>query len=164
MKNKLVLIVFGLMFSACATYEVKYKNLEKFQSTAYPGDKKLSQRFYLIGDTGYEKLEEAPPGILAFKAFAESLDTQNDKVIILGDNIYPAGLPSKGEKNRNQAKEIIDRQTSNLAFFEGDIHFIPGNHDWYSEGIQSLENQEKQIKKVLKKELKSKEKIQKITI
>ncbi|MBZ9779098.1 metallophosphoesterase [Psychroflexus sp. CAK8W] len=149
MKNKLVLIVFGLMFSACATYEVKYKNLEKFQSTAYPADKKLSQRFYLIGDTGYEKLEDAPPGILAFKDFAKSLDTQDDKVIILGDNIYPAGLPSKGEENRNQAKEIIDRQTSNLTFFEGDVHFIPGNHDWYSEGIQSLENQEKQIKKVL---------------
>ncbi|MFO7743970.1 MAG: metallophosphoesterase, partial [Psychroflexus sp.] len=115
-------------------------------------DRNISQRFYLIGDTGYEKLEDAPPGILAFKSFAESLDTKNDKVIILGDNIYPAGLPSKGEDNRDQAKDIIDRQTSNLTFFEGDVHFIPGNHDWYSEGIQSLENQEKQIKKVLTKQ------------
>ncbi|MFO7745147.1 MAG: hypothetical protein R6V36_07175, partial [Psychroflexus sp.] len=124
MKNKLVLIVFSFMLSACATYEVKYKNLEKFQLTSYPTDRNISQRFYLIGDTGYEKLEDAPPGILAFKSFAESLDTKNDKVIILGDNIYPAGLPSKGEDNRDQAKDIIDRQTSNLTFFEGDVHFI----------------------------------------
>lgn len=149
MKN-ILLIVSSLLLVSCATYEVNYKNQEQFQSISYPKDKNVSQRFYLIGDTGYEKMEDAPPGILAFKSFAESLNTKNDKVIILGDNIYPAGLPSKGENNREQAKRIIDQQTSNLQFFEGDVHFIPGNHDWYSEGIKALENQKKQIDKALK--------------
>lgn len=149
MKVKLPWIAFSFLIISCATYEVKYKNPDKFQSTSYPETKKIAQRFYLIGDTGYENLEDAPPGILAFKAFAEPLNTKNDKVIILGDNIYPAGLPSKGKDNRMQAERIIDQQTSNLSFFEGDVHFIPGNHDWYSEGIQSLENQKKRIKQVL---------------
>lgn len=147
--KKILLFVSSLLLVSCATYEVNYKNLEKFQSISYPKEKKLSQRFYLIGDTGYEKIEDAPPGILAFKSFAKSLTTKEDKLLILGDNIYPAGLPSKGENNRKQAERILDQQTSNLQFFEGDVHFIPGNHDWYSEGITALENQKKRIKEVL---------------
>jgi len=141
--------VLCLVFVSCATYEVKYKNLEKFESTFYPEDKTRLQRFYLIGDTGYEKLDTVPPGLQAFRKFAKGIDTQSDKLIILGDNIYPAGLPSEGEDDRVQAEQIIDRQTSSLQFFEGDVHFIPGNHDWYSEGIQSLENQEGRIEEAL---------------
>jgi len=149
MRKKIQLIVLCLVFVSCATYEVKYKNLEKFESTFYPEDKTRLQRFYLIGDTGYEKLDTVPPGLQAFRKFAKGIDTQSDKLIILGDNIYPAGLPSEGEDDRVQAEQIIDRQTSSLQFFEGDVHFIPGNHDWYSEGIQSLENQEGRIEEAL---------------
>jgi hypothetical protein len=149
MKKALQFIIISALLVSCATYEVKYKNQENFISTTYPEEKTISQRFYLIGDTGYENLEGTPPGIDAFKSFAKDLDTKNDKVIILGDNIYPAGMPSKGRKNRNQAERIIDQQTSGLQFFEGDVHFIPGNHDWYAEGIQSIKNQKKQIEKTL---------------
>ncbi len=149
MRKTLYLFVISYLLISCATYEVKYKNLERFQSSSYPEDKKVSQRFYLIGDTGYEDIESAPPGILAFKSFAESLNTQEDKVIILGDNIYPAGLPSEGKDDRKQAERIIDQQTENLKFFEGDVHFIPGNHDWYSEGILSLKNQKERIEEAL---------------
>lgn len=149
MNKKLFLIVLSFVLISCATYEVKYKNQEKYKSTSYPEEKTISQRFFLIGDTGYENAEGVPPGLKAFKSFAEDLQTKNDKVIILGDNIYPAGLPSKGEENREQAERIIDQQTSSLQFFQGDVHFIPGNHDWYSEGIQSVKNQEKRVKKAL---------------
>jgi hypothetical protein len=149
MRKKIQLIVLCLVFVSCATYEVNYKNLEKFESTFYPEDKTKLQRFYLIGDTGYEKLDTVPPGLQAFRKFAKGIDTQKDKLIILGDNIYPAGLPSEGEDDRRQAEQIIDRQTSSLQFFEGDVHFIPGNHDWYSEGIQSLENQKERIEEAL---------------
>lgn len=149
MIKTLVSIVIICVLTSCATYEVNYKNLENYQASTYPEHKTRSQRFYLIGDTGYEKVEGTPPGLLAFKAFVDSLSTKTDKVIILGDNIYPAGLPNKGEKNYTQAKQIIDNQTSSLQFFEGDVHFIPGNHDWYSEGITSLTNQKKRIAKAL---------------
>lgn len=149
MRIKLPLIAFSFLLISCATYEVKYKNQEKFESTVYPKNKTLSQRFYLIGDTGFDNGKQAPPGILALKSLAEKKDTKKDKLIILGDNIYPSGLPSKGEDGRKQAQSIIDKQTAKLQFFEGDIHFIPGNHDWGSEGIISLENQKKQIKGAL---------------
>ncbi|NEV94070.1 BamA/TamA family outer membrane protein [Psychroflexus sp. YR1-1] len=149
MKKKLLLFAVSFLMVSCATYEVNYKNLKKFQSTSYPKDKIVSQRFYLIGDTGNDKTEGVPPGLAAFRSFAESVDTKTDKVIILGDNIYPAGLPGKGGKDREQAKSIIDQQTSALQFFEGDVHFIPGNHDWYSEGIVSLKNQKARIEETL---------------
>ncbi|WP_026302700.1 metallophosphoesterase [Psychroflexus tropicus] len=149
MKYTLLTVILSFLMLSCATYEVKYKNQDQFKSSNYPSHKNLAQRFYLIGDTGYENLEGTPPGIAAFKRYSVSKDTKNDKVIILGDNIYPAGLPSKGDKDRAQAKRIIDAQTSSLQFFEGDVHFIPGNHDWYSEGLTALENQKDRVEDAL---------------
>jgi len=76
MRKKIQLIVLCLVFVSCATYEVNYKNLDKFESTVYPEDKTRLQRFYLIGDTGYEKLDSVPLALHAFRKFAKEIDTQ----------------------------------------------------------------------------------------
>lgn len=140
LKNIQVLSLTFLFFS-CATYQPKYKfeQTQKYEN-AYSEDQ-ISQSFYLIGDTGNENLPGVAPGLKIFNTFIQNKNTKNAKLLILGDNIYPKGMPSNGNENRSEAERVMSNQMQILKNFQGELHFIPGNHDWYSEGIQALENQ-----------------------
>ncbi|WP_127845347.1 metallophosphoesterase [Psychroflexus aestuariivivens] len=148
LKNIQVLCLTFLFFS-CATYQPKYKfeQTQKFKN-AYSEDQ-ISQSFYLIGDTGNKNLSGVAPGLKIFNTFIQNKNTESTKLLILGDNIYPKGMPSQGDENRPQAETVMNSQLQVLKDFQGDIHFIPGNHDWYIEGIQALENQKDFIEKGL---------------
>ena len=77
---------------------------------------------------------------------------KNSTAIFLGDNIYPAGFASKKNSSEAyfEAKNNIDAQLATLENFKGRPLFIPGNHDWYSEGLKGLKRQEKYIEQKLK--------------
>ncbi len=115
-----------------------------------PTTKKVSHTIYLIGDAGLSPRDEMNP---ALKLLKKRLDQagKNSTAIFLGDNIYPAGLPDKKDAKAEYqaAKNNLDAQLNTLDDFQGKPIFIPGNHDWYNEGLKGLERQQEYIEKKL---------------
>lgn len=105
---------------------------------------------FLIGDAGEPEVANSP-NILLLK---KQLDAAGEKsaVIFLGDNIYPAGLPDKGHKQREKAEIAIEGQMDILKDYPGKIFFIPGNHDWRKGkeyGLERVKNQEAYVESYL---------------
>lgn len=136
-----------LILSACATYKPQYKDASNQQK--FP-DKEIRHSFYLIGDAGNSPIGEISKTLTAFKT-ALSKASENSTAIFLGDNIYPKGFPDKSDKNRALAEHQMEIQTAASSEFKGKTIFIPGNHDWYSNGLEGLKRQEKYVEKALGK-------------
>ncbi len=142
----IVLLVI-LFLNACATYQPQYKNSKV--NGNFP-NKEILHSFYLIGDAGNSPLGSESE---ALKAFKKELDkaSKRSTAIFLGDNIYEKGLPGKSNENRAFAEHQLNVQTNTVAQFKGRTIFIPGNHDWYSDGVKGLKRQEKYIEDKLGK-------------
>jgi hypothetical protein len=82
---------------------------------------------YLVGDAGLNARESA----VVFRPLAEEAARDGDRslVAILGDNIYPAGLPPAGDPKRAEMESRLEAQIS-AARAGGRVVVIPGNHDW----------------------------------
>lgn len=103
---------------------------------------------FLIGDAG-EPFEN--PVLTTLKS---ELAKVGDKgaVVFLGDNIYPKGLPPKGNPLRAEAEKAINGQIDAVKDFGGNKVFIPGNHDWAqgrSFGLEWLGIQEEYVENAL---------------
>ncbi|WP_073178865.1 metallophosphoesterase [Flagellimonas flava] len=148
MKKHYLYSLFLVFAASCATYEAKYET--PFTSNEPSTDKQVEHTFYLIGDAG-----KSPSGKLnpALKMFKERLTKADKKstALFLGDNIYPAGFPDEKDdpSGHQSAKNHLDAQLKTLENFKGRTVFLPGNHDWYSNGLKGLERQEKYIQKAL---------------
>lgn len=98
---------------------------------------------YLIGDAG--KLANVDPAYAKLLKQQLTNDSIPSAIVFLGDNIYPKGLPAPGERGRTKAEAILKAQLSLATNFQGDIFFVPGNHDWKAgrkDGLQFLINQQ----------------------
>ena len=151
MKNhyKIFTIAILLLVSACATKKAQYRD-EKLKENNAP-EKEIDKRFFLIGDAGKSYSGDMSNGLKAFNNHISSTNTKDDVVIFLGDNIYPAGLPDKDHPDRAEAELALDVQIKAVKEFNGDVLFIPGNHDWYANGLKGLKGQEKYIEDALGK-------------
>lgn len=144
--NYTPLIALSLLFTlSCASYKAKYSD-DSNNNLENPSEKEIEKRFYLIGDAGDADTTNASNALNAFKAFIQDNNTKNDIVLFLGDNIYPAGMSSKNE-TAGQAK--IDAQINTVKNFKGRTIFIPGNHDWYADGLTGLKNQANYVETAL---------------
>ncbi|SNY94587.1 metallophosphoesterase [Flagellimonas pacifica] len=146
-KHYLVTLLLALA-TGCATYEAKYAVPVK--KTDISSDKEVEHTFYLIGDAGKSPVGDMNPTLKQFKGRLEKAD-KNSTVLFLGDNIYPAGFPDKkiDPSGHELAKNHLDAQLGTVDDFKGKTIFIPGNHDWYSNGLKGLERQEKYVQKAL---------------
>tara|TARA_R110000868_G_scaffold125037_2_gene330373 strand:+ start:40953 stop:44678 length:3726 start_codon:yes stop_codon:yes gene_type:complete len=144
MRKHFTLIVILLFFSGCATYHAKYKNLENKEDVLTT--KEVSHTFYLIGDAGLSPLGGMNSALKAFKKKLNQAD-KNSTAIFLGDNIYPAGLPDPIDSTQafRTAASHLNAQMSTLDNFKGNKFFIPGNHDWYTEGLIGLKREQEYI-------------------
>ena len=145
----LLILVGSVLLSSCATYKTKYAEVS---GPAKPASgKTVSHTFYLIGDAGLSPMDKLNPALLSFKETLRNAD-KNSTAVFLGDNIYPAGLPDKKDSSMayQRAKNHLDAQLSTLDEFKGRPLFIPGNHDWYNEGLKGLKREEDYIKKKIK--------------
>ncbi|WP_121667960.1 metallophosphoesterase [Mesonia aquimarina] len=150
-KNNILLTVLTIVILAsCATFDPKYKEGEATEDFDFPIDKEIDKRFFVIGDAGYSQPGGSSSGLQAFKNFLDSVETKNSYVIFPGDNIYPVGMPDENDPGRLQAEYRIDAQLDALENFDGEVLFIPGNHDWYANGIDGVEDQAEYIKSKLK--------------
>ncbi|MBC6999036.1 metallophosphoesterase [Cytophaga sp. FL35] len=147
MTKHFVLITFVLLVSACATYKPKYKDGKGVDLNS---EKEVAHTFYLIGDAGLSPMNDMNKALKIFKKRLDRAD-KNSTAIFLGDNIYPAGLPDPKDSTAAylKAKNDLDAQLKTLENFKGRPLFIPGNHDWYTEGLVGLKREQKYIQKAL---------------
>ena len=147
---KLIITLFIVIIaSSCATYSPQYgKNIEN-GAIAVTTDIPVSHRFVLVGDAGLASQQQTQQLLGAVGNKLKS-SGKNTTLIFLGDNIYPHGMPAeKGTEARETAEKALTAQLELSKTFDGRIHFIPGNHDWYS-GLKGLEEQEDFVKDYLK--------------
>ncbi|GAA3636136.1 metallophosphoesterase [Flavivirga jejuensis] len=147
--NYKVVISLAIMFiiSACATYKPQYKDSNTDRS--FP-DKEIIHSFYLIGDAGNSALGSETEALQDFKSELNKA-SKHSTALFLGDNIYPKGMPKKKDEGRAFAEHQMNVQTNVVKDFKGDAIFIPGNHDWYSDGLKGLKRQETYVEKALGK-------------
>ena len=144
----IILIITLAIFNACATYKPQYKddNIAK----TFPQDKKIGYSFYLIGDAGNSTLGTQSEALKGFKTQLDKA-SKHSTALFLGDNIYPAGMPIKGHEQRAFAEHQLNTQTQAVKDFKGQTIFIPGNHDWYANGLKGLKRQEDYVENILGK-------------
>ena len=145
----IILFLIALIFNACATYDAQYVN-DEVKQNQFP-NKEIDKTFYLVGDAGLSPQNGLSDGLKAFQDYISDKKTKGDFTIFLGDNIYPAGLPDKDEKGRESAENGLNAQIKSVKEFKGKTIFIPGNHDWYSNGLKGLKREEKYIEDALGK-------------
>jgi hypothetical protein len=96
---------------------------------------------FLIGDAGDPELPEltaADPAELVEPVLValardvatsvETLGADRTAVVVLGDNVYPAGMPPVGDEDYERTARILDAQVAAIGEARG--FFTLGNHDW----------------------------------
>lgn len=101
----------------------------------------VTESLFLIGDVGAPQLPAAsdpdPRALVdpVLRALAADVAEQVEKlgadrvaVVVLGDNVYPSGLPPVGEEGREWGERVLDAQIAAIGEARG--LFTLGNHDW----------------------------------
>lgn len=142
------LFLLTLIIQSCATFKPQYNTDGK--NVEYPYDKKIVHTFFLIGDAGNGLIKDTANNS---NSLVNNLNiaTKNSTLLFLGDNIYPVGMPKKDNKNRKEAEKNIQNQIDLVSSFKGKTIFIPGNHDWYSSGVEGLKREQEFVEKKLGK-------------
>ncbi len=104
----------------------------------------VSQRIYLIGDGGELMGEKTHPVVDWLKKNVDWNDTRNT-AIYLGDNIYPLGLPVRGEADYERSRHILDYELSPFINARSKAYFILGNHDWENGKLGGLQRARNQV-------------------
>ncbi|MCB0606362.1 MAG: metallophosphoesterase [Lewinellaceae bacterium] len=140
----------GLFFAGCANYKLNYtREGASWPNAPYPADVQPAYSIYLIGDGGNDPREDPSPAVTLLKQELEHAP-EKSAVIFLGDNIYPDGFASKNETQlRSSDESKLEAQLDAVKDYPGKVFFIPGNHDWYTYGIEGLKRERKFIEKYL---------------
>ncbi|MEX0290876.1 MAG: metallophosphoesterase [Flavobacteriaceae bacterium] len=146
MTKHYTLVLILMILSGCATYEAQYKI--PGGSSDISSDKEVVHTFYLIGDAGLSPEGEPNAALKGLKARLDKA-SKRSTTIFLGDNIYPAGLPKKSDEGYRAAKNNLDAQIEVVKDYVGKTVFIPGNHDWYNDGLKGLKRQQEYLEKAL---------------
>ncbi|WP_203296306.1 metallophosphoesterase [Luteirhabdus pelagi] len=146
-----------LILVGCATYEPQYRTEEgsiisEDGFDKFSKGKQLEKTFYLIGDAGISPMDGMSTGLILFREYLKDEDTKDDYAIFLGDNIYDNGMPPEGDPERPFSEHYMDAQFQSLENFDGTSYIIPGNHDWYWNGLEGLYREQQYIAKHLSEE------------
>jgi predicted phosphohydrolase len=146
---KLSYLLISILFSSCATYNANYsKKFENWNLQSNEQNFEVEHTFYLIGDAGNANEGELLTHFNLLKNEL-SLSQKNATLLFLGDNIYEKGMPKRNHTNRKLAEHRLNAQINLVDNFKGQPIFIPGNHDYYSNGIKGLEREANYIKEKL---------------
>jgi hypothetical protein len=145
-KNSIILLsITMLLISGCATHKVQYgKTVDKNNFNFITDSTELIHKLYLIGDAGFA---DENNNLTHFNLLKQELKSvsNNSTVLFLGDNIYENGMPSEEDSSRKLAEHRINAQLNLVENTEVNTIFIPGNHDYYSNGIKGLKRQQEYI-------------------
>jgi len=148
--HKLLIII--IFLASCATQEPFINTtVSDWQDHRPDNSAELIYQVYLMGDS--RRVYES-------KDMTELIDSklsqagENSAVVFLGDNVQFLGLPDSTHRQWEVALKSIDAHMDLLHDFEGEVFFIPGNHDWAlggKDGLNRVKNQRKYIEKNLDK-------------
>lgn len=110
-----------------------------FSLAGYPqiSDKAVVHSLFLVGDGGEPYVRDNPIA----KVLSARISTAPGKttVLFLGDNVYPAGLPSNDSHKYQLGERSLWTQVGMIQGPHTRGIFIPGNHDWAHWGKRGLE-------------------------
>jgi hypothetical protein len=112
-------------------------NAVDWQKSAPPYDDDLYHSILLLGDFKNPSKNSHALGLLKSKLSALP---EQSSLILLGDLVYPNGLPSIDSDDYSAAKADLDRVLSHVKDYPGNIIFVPGGHDWDEGGKEGWEN------------------------
>ncbi|WP_298145777.1 metallophosphoesterase [Flavobacterium sp.] len=144
----LILSLLSILIQACATYQPQFN--AKYIQDVSKENEKIAHTFFLVGDAGNGLLKDSLPSVNALISRLKKAD-KNSTLIYLGDNIYPLGMPADTAVARKDAENKLQEQIDVTHAFQGKTVFIPGNHDWYSQGNEGLKRQQEYVEKQLGK-------------
>lgn len=140
--NKAVIASVLLLLYSCATKKLQLA--DKTNQVTENDTAKIAYSFYLIGDSGNAMPDSTVASLKTLKTHLDNA-TKEASVLFLGDNIYPYGMPKKSDLQRKLAEHRLDMQITATAGFKGKSIFIPGNHDWYNDGVEGLKRQQDHV-------------------
>ena len=148
-KTIFILLLSALVLNSCAVKQPMYGDNITNPLKEKSKNAVVNHTFYLIGDAGNADQNKKEELISFFKAKLKLAD-KNSTLLFLGDNIYPSGMPDLNDPSRKSAEGKLNLQLSLTDEFKGKTIFVPGNHDWYSDGIVGLKREEEYINAALK--------------
>jgi hypothetical protein len=86
-------------------------------------------RIALLGDPGAVATDR-PDALLQLLAGWQQETGPAGTIIILGDNVYPTGLPAPEHLGRAAAEKRLRALLDALRVFPGRVVLLSGNHDW----------------------------------
>ncbi|MCA8830125.1 metallophosphoesterase [Hymenobacter pini] len=86
-------------------------------------------RVALLGDPG-AVATSGPDPVLELLAHWQDETGPHGTIIILGDNIYPVGMPAPDHPKRALAEARFTALLDALRRFSGNVVLLGGNHDW----------------------------------
>lgn len=104
----------------------------------------ITQRIFLIGDAGEIFGPNGTQPVIDWLEKNVDWNDRRNSAVFLGDNVYPLGMPMKGELGYEDAKRVMDYLVKPFRGKQGKAFFIPGNHDWENGklgGLQRVRNQ-----------------------
>ena len=138
MLTNLLLIIFGLLlllFAYAFWREWQYRHRPYYKKTVSDWAKKVppaSKPIFsvaLIGDTGNVACDGSDPILNLLQNWIKTAGA-NSRVIFLGDNIYPKGIPPATDRHRESAEKKMLTQLQLFKNYPGKVTFLSGNHDW----------------------------------
>ena len=142
--KKFYFLFFATFFiSSCATYAQQFK--DKDAMPLYPTQKKIEKTFYLVGDAGLSPMGGMSDALATFNNYLKNEKTKGNYTFYLVDNIYPSGMDPEGHPRRKESENMIDAQYRAVKDYEGQTIFIPGNHEWYNNGVIGVAREENYV-------------------
>lgn len=127
-----------ILSPSCNTIKPYYgKDYRNWESHKLPDSTEVIHTIYLVGDGGAMSKDDNI--IKSLNAHLLSEPDSSSSLVFLGDNIYYNGLPPEDADDREEKEEVIIAQMDAAAGYEGNVIFIPGNHDWDYSGDDGLE-------------------------
>ena len=142
-----IVFVIPFLFCGCSLHSVYVKSGYP-QSIPAVSQDSIAHSIFFIGDAG-EPLPDDKEKTLHLLTSQASVNSANNTIIFLGDNIYPAGMPDSTDSDRSEMERRINEQVAVAEKSNAQTIFIPGNHDWQrggSDGLTTLKRQEQYIK------------------
>src|SRR5688572_6295289 len=105
----------------------------------------------LIGDAGAVATDGSDPILKLLQGWLQTAK-ENSRVIFLGDNVYPVGIPPENHRHYTRSVERLQAQLDIFKNYTGKATFLSGNHDWNKgrpNGYSYLTRQEEFVRKSL---------------
>ncbi|WP_238388123.1 metallophosphoesterase [Hymenobacter sediminis] len=110
-------------------------------------------RVALLGDPGAVATDGTDPILNLLESWQQETGPAGT-VIILGDNVYPTGMPAPEHPGRAAAEARFNSLLATLGRFAGNVVLLSGNHDWNKgrpDGWEYLRRQEAYVREHLPK-------------